>query len=250
MNDSGDGPRLLFDTRFRAELHHLLWIEPFKNRGVFDAGWSCRDHAFLVCCVLRASGFPTMFVHGKNMYVQGAEGTLPPVGVGQKVDDVSAHTWLQSSSRNVIDVSPRLRNAGIAQWRPVQFLGVVESEWRPNGLGQVVTCSNARAYSDAIALASRRKGENTAVYWEQREEDLTVDVIENARTFVNSPLTTKLRGFRDKEIYSKAALHLIDVVAGLRPSLIDLPRHKAWTMVAEQRSGATHELLARLGFAA
>ena len=30
----------------RSELNSLMWIDPFTDRGQYDPGWSCRDHAY------------------------------------------------------------------------------------------------------------------------------------------------------------------------------------------------------------
>src|SRR5688572_6667019 len=98
----------LIDDRCLTEVHRLLWMEPFHNRGVLDLGWSCRDHAFVVACLLRLTSTSTRLVHGKCMYVQGPEATSPPCAIGQECHAVAGHTWLKSSDGKIMDVSPRL----------------------------------------------------------------------------------------------------------------------------------------------
>jgi hypothetical protein len=237
----------LRDKRFLAELHRLLWIEPFENCGTFDPGWSCREHALLVACVIRANGESVRIAHGKNMFVQGADGPCRPMGFGQKRDAGSGHTWLKSNSDKVIDLSPRLAAAGVTGWRSVECSGIVKGEWLPTGHSNVVTCDSGEEYDEAIALASRHDGVNTAIYWEQTEECLTASLLGKALELVNSPLTDELRKFRDVEIYSKAALHLIEIAAGSGRPLAGVAQRKAWKFIAALSNDATDRLIARTG---
>lgn len=183
------------------------------------------------------------------MFIQGPDKGLPPIGCGQEAHAIVGHTWLKSSSDRIIDLSPRLQETTSgAMWRSLNFTGVLDGQWQPADSGVVVVCTNLTTYGNAIAEATHRVRLNTAVYWEHDEQNLTADLVIAAMDFVNSPLTDQLRHFRDSEIYSKAALHLIEFVAGKRRAIAGLSHRKAWTIVAAQERGATPRLLDCMGF--
>src|SRR5262245_48295199 len=96
----------VFPSEFLQELHKLLWIEPHVNRGMFDPGWSCREHAVITCCLPLAQGVEAQLTHGKVMYVRGPSGSLPPAGLGQALGDLGGHTWLEVGEVGIVDVSP------------------------------------------------------------------------------------------------------------------------------------------------
>jgi len=234
---------------FIAELHRLLWIEPFRNRGIFDPGWSCRDHAVLVGCTLRANGIYAVLSHGKNMFVQGASDGWAPMGIGQPAAHSNdSHTWLKTQSGMLLDPSPRLSATGVPGWRSVECLGIIESRWLPEGTGEVVSCGSGSEYDQAIALASHRTGANTALYWEENDEELTADLVTDSLERINSPLTAELRRLGDVEIYCKAALHLAEIAAGKGRPLAGLSHQKAWSIIASSPAGATNRLIKLLGW--
>jgi hypothetical protein len=238
---------ILENPSFRADLHKLLWIEPFFNRGQFDAGWSCRDHAFVTSCVLRVLQVDVAFAHGKCMYVQGADSGLASCGLGQEPFAPTTHTWLRLES-GIVDLSPQLhlRFPHLPQWRPLTFGGVIGSTWRPSGAGVLCEPSSIRDYSNMIAGASHHDRTNTAVYWHQNSQDLTSEIVNNAVEFINSPLSVRLEQSYDKDIYAKAVLHLLEVTAGHRRSIAGVSHRKAWKFVDQQPTGATERLLAMM----
>jgi hypothetical protein len=79
----------LTTTTFLDEIHHLLWIEPGDNRGTWDEGWNCRDHALLSCIVCQLLKMTASVIYGEAMFVQGPTGDAPPVGLHQQT-----HAWL------------------------------------------------------------------------------------------------------------------------------------------------------------
>jgi hypothetical protein len=81
----------LLVSSLRADLHHLLNVDPFHNarHGGWDTGWSCRDHAVVVAALLTAADIKASVVHGLNMFVEGPTSTGEhPVGIGNE----QAHT--------------------------------------------------------------------------------------------------------------------------------------------------------------
>ena len=239
----------LHDDSLLSELHHFLWIEPFENKGVFDSGWSCRDHAFVVGCLLRAAGKEVRLAHGKNMCIQGPNGSNAPIGIGQQAHEVTGHTWLKSDTGRIIDLSPRLDMGLPPAWRPIAFTGIVDGVWQPADQGIVAGFTTPFQYRQAIAKATHREKENAALYLEQTKATFSVAIVTDAVEYINSPLTDRLRQFQDPEIYSKCVLHLRGFIDGARESLVELPQLEAWKRVSEQAAGATAVLLRLMGLA-
>lgn len=242
------GEELLRSPVFLKELHRLFWVEPFDNRGNWDCGWSCRDHALVAACVLRAFETHTQFVHGLQMCVQGAAAGLPPIGLGQAGPGHGEHVWLKSPAGEIIDLSVRLSGTGMgAGWRSLDIDGVVHGEWLPAGIGSVVECSTIADYQKRIAQASHQDGVNVLLYCPLAGADLDRPKIVNAFDFVNSPLTDRLRRRRDTELYAKAVGHIIEVVSGQRRPASGLSQNRAWDIVAQRPAGETEWILRRLG---
>jgi hypothetical protein len=233
----------LQDDRFLEELHHLLWMEACENKGMFDAGWSCRDHAFVVGALLKAVGEEVRLVHGKNIFIQGPAGSKPPVGIGQQDHEMSGHSWLKSDTGKIIDLSPRLHSGLPSHWAPLGFTGIVHGVWQPEGEGSVAGFTTALRYRQAVAEATHRQGSNVALYLEQFKASFSVSIVTDAVEYINSPLTDRLRELQDPEIYSKCVLHLRGFIDGTRESLTELPQHEAWKYLSGQGAGATDELL-------
>jgi hypothetical protein len=45
----------MFTPDLRKEAHALLWTDPVMNRGVFDVGMNCRDHALVFAALLKTT---------------------------------------------------------------------------------------------------------------------------------------------------------------------------------------------------
>jgi len=74
----------LLGSRVVDELHALVWTRPIVNRGTFDPGWSCREHAASIAALLTLEGVPVHLRHGRCMFIQGAAGNNPPICYGQE----------------------------------------------------------------------------------------------------------------------------------------------------------------------
>ena len=233
----------LQDDVFLRELHHLLWIDPFENQGTFDTGWSCRDHAFIVGCLLGCVGKKVRLTHGKNMFIQGPDAGRPPVGIGQESTAAGLHTWLKSDAGKIIDLSPRLDLDIPPLWRGTAFTGIVDGQLFPRGHGEVRAFTTRFRYDQSIAEATHRQCTTTALYLEQAKTALSPAVVKEAVDFINSPLTDRLRQLEDIEIYPKCVLHLLGFVGGSYQSLAHLPQHEAWAFLSEEMSEATDQLL-------
>src|SRR5262249_54164376 len=224
------------------EVHALLWIDPFVNRGVYDPGWNCRDHALIVAGILAANSVPVQIVHGRVMFVLGPSGSYPPVGRGQDVDDSRTHTWVEVPSIGIVDISPNLRTRDHAKWRPTNFDGIIASRWIPEDNCIVRQVVSAFEYEREIALATHRQEQCSAVYWGRDKDVFSPKLFKNAFDYANSPLTDKLRQNFQQSIYAKITLPLIDRTRGFGRSLATVSRNKAWQIISRRPDNTVEEL--------
>lgn len=231
-----------------AEIHRLLWIEPFYNKGKFDAGWSCREHALIVGCLLEVYGISAQVVSGKNMFVRGQSNGRPPVGFGQEVQGKEGHMWLEIEGYGVLDVSPNISGDAVPlpHWTTIPFKGIFGNRWSPANGGDFIQCDSELSYSSQIARCSHLEDGIQAIYWPQQRENLNASMVQEAFDFMNSPLTDYLRRNFARDVYSKAILHFIDRTEGKGRSLAGVSRNKGWSLIAGRSGNATEEVLKKL----
>jgi hypothetical protein len=232
---------------FLAELHHLLWTEPFSNRGVWDEGWNCRDHAVVVGFLMAMSGHFPYLLGGKCMFVQGPSDGRPPVGFQQ-----SPHVWLGSNLGGCFDLSVRLTGVrhpkfNFPDW-PVQ--AIAGSKCVPTDTIGFSHTALPEKYEKLTAAAGHVQGVQMAVYLRQAEPlAFTRELLRTASDFSNSPLTDRLRdqcgpcpGW-----HARAAMHLHDFLNGRTASLAKLAQGKAWEAVAQKYPEALETISAHAG---
>lgn len=223
----------LTDAALLDELHNLLWVDPFDNRGSPDLGWMCRDHALVVGHLAELHGLDVMLRHGKCMFVQGptVDGA-PPVGVGQD-ETAGGHTWVYVDRIGDIDVSPKL-SLRFSRWRPLRSPGVIGARFVAEGDARFVLTGDLHEYEQAVAAASHLSDVAQAIYWLDREEPLSGEVRAKGLSWPDSRVSIRLRqrGQPD-DLYSRAARHLLGVWRGERRSLRRVSFNKAWTYVAQ-----------------
>lgn len=223
----------LHDPRLIGELHHLLWVDSFQNRGGFDHGWMCRDHALVISQFLQLHGVPARIRHGKCMFVQGpsADGQ-PPVGNGQDVSDPEGHTWVFAEGLGDVDLSPKLRER-LGSWRPLESVGVVGSCLSAPGPARFQLVNNLRDYERAIAQATHRPDEMTAIYYLAAEEPLTQAIVSQGLRWPNSRASLRLRKRHvPDDAYARLARHLFGLVSGERRPLSRVFANKVWSLLA------------------
>lgn len=233
----------LFEEEFLTELHKLLWVEPRMNRGKFDPGWSCREHALFACCLLATHGTTAWLTHGKAMFVRGPSGSFPPAGIEQELNNKEGHTWLHIPEIGVVDLSPNLAGDNYPNWPSATFQGILGNKWLPYGGGQFIQCISAQDYDNQIAIGSHKENEIRAIYFPMSKERLTKEMITDGFGYLNSPLTDILRKHFDNSIYAKAILHFLDRLDGRGRSLAGVSRNKAWSIIASRIGQSTEEIL-------
>ncbi|MBM4043793.1 MAG: hypothetical protein FJ279_01640 [Planctomycetes bacterium] len=233
-------------SAFLDEIHKLLWIKPAVHRDGFDSGWSCREHAFISACLAAASGIQACIVIGKAMFMQGPQNGKAPAILGCDANDSGTHAWLSIPKLGTTDISPNL-DISISAWRRLQFSGIVNGVWEPQGTGMFLSCSSKTDYENEIALGTHGSHGNRAVYWPQRQFDLTEAMVRDAFAFTNSPLTDWLRRSHATDVLAKAALHLWDRINRRVRSVAGVSQAKAWRIVAQRNGHAPSQLVELTG---
>lgn len=216
----------LTSSCFLDEIHHLLWIEPGDNRGTWDEGWNCRDHAFLAGVVCQLLKTTASVIYGQVAFVQGPGEDCPPVGLTQ-----TSHAWLRIDGLGFMDLSANLLRCREPVWRPWPLRCIAKSQCIPEGSFQLAR--SAEDYEYRVAAATHAPG-RTAIYFGQGYDGIDSGFVEKAFEFVNSPLTVRLSASFDATIYPKAAIHLFKFLTSEHQSLRHLPREEAWEMISRQ----------------
>lgn len=234
----------LASRAFRSELHHLLWVSPFTNRGVRDEGWHCREHALIVGVLALLHGFSAVAIHGKAEFVMGPTGGVPPGCIRQ-----DPHTWVRIDGVGSCDLSVRLNSmpSGLvwADWQDSYLLG---SKFVPNDSTFYSALGDRMKHENACALASHQPDARAAHYLQIQGEHIGLQQIENSMKWCNSPMTDRLKNMYPtrSDIYAKAILHLDEILCGKGQSVIHIPQMAAWGAISKQPGNGRLELFARI----
>jgi hypothetical protein len=172
---------------FLDEIHHLLWIEPTDNRGSWDEGWNCRDHALLSGIVAQLLKLTATVIHGEATYVQGPSGEAPPVGISQAI-----HAWLGIDGLGFMDLSPRLTRCREPLWRSWPLQCIVMSRCLPEGIFEMAT--SQEEYEGRVAAATNSPSRH-AIYFGHEYNAVDLKCVSKAFDVVDSPLSvTRMMG--------------------------------------------------------
>lgn len=213
-------------SAFLDEIHHLLWIEPGDNRGTWDEGWNCRDHALLAGVVCQLLKMTASVMYGQAAFVQGPSEGSPPVGLTQ-----SSHAWVGIDHLGFMDLSPNLLRCREPAWRPWPLRCIAKNHCVPEGGFQFAT--SAGDYEYRVAAATHAPG-RTAIYFGERYDGIDSEFVEKAFECVNSPLTVRLSASFGSTVYSQAAIHLFKFITGEHQSLRHLTQEEAWETISRQ----------------
>lgn len=230
--------QLLCSHRLRNELNHLLWIQAFDNRGTWDYGWSCRDHAFVAGIVAQLLGLTVELVNGEALFVREATEDAPGLGLHQK-----HHTWLAIEGDGVMDFSIRFSNQPSSLgYRRIEY--VASSTCRP--AGTFLLAETQDAFGLALAAAPTLKGEH-AIYRADSSAIIDQQLALNAFAVINSPLTVRLSKKYSSTIYAKLAMHSFDLLCGAAEPLTGHQPEYAWKKIARLPDDAIARLAASGG---
>lgn len=222
----------------RRELNHLLWFPPLAATRTMmaDAGWACRDHAYILGLALACLGEPCAMVQGRAMYVAGPRPQRPPVGVGLDATHDALHWWLHRARGGLVDLSPRLEGLHLHD----EFHGVVDGRWQPEapGAGKVKVVTHAEdliPYEQAIARASHASNDVWAIYGPINITHAAIGRahLDDPFQFANSPRVKLLQiQGHQPQVYLSAALHLRALMLGRGTSLANITTDAAWAYLA------------------
>ena len=225
----------LLADRFLREIHHFLWIDPSVIGGTTDAGWSCRDHAWVTALLARSSGYRPALFHGEAFFAAGPNAKSAGVSVSQK-----PHSWVVVEDAGTIDLSirPDARIDGGDYRLPITC--VFADSWLPRGKGRVHFVDEANTYARAVEVLPRRRNTLSAVYLVNEAEQFHAGVVTRAAGWIRSPLTERLGCLygNPSDLYAALALHLRAFLEGEAQSLRGLPADEAWRWLARTRDGA------------
>lgn len=227
--------RVLHDDRFLRELHHFLWTEPSVTGAVTDAGWNCRDHAWVTALLARSFGYQPALFHGEAFFAMGPNGMSAGVSVSQK-----PHSWVVVEDAGTIDLSirPDARIDGGDFRLPITC--IFADSWLPRGKGNACFLADSRAYARAIEDLPLRRNALSAMYLVREAERLHAGLITRAAGWIRSPLAHRLGETygNPSDLYAALVLHLRAFLAGTAQSLAGLPPAEAWNRLARAREGA------------
>jgi len=193
---------------FLDEIHHLLWIEPVDNRGDWDEGWNCRDHALLCGIVAQLLKLTATVIYGKATFVQGPSEEAPPVGLCQ-----TTHAWVGLDGLGFMDLSPRLTRCRDPLWRSWPLQCIAMSRCLPDGIFEMA--KSEEDYERRVAAATHLPGRH-AIYFGHEYNAVDLGCVSKAFDVVNSPLSVTLSRKYDATIYPKAAIHLFKLFGNRR----------------------------------
>ena len=229
---------------FRNELHHLLWTDPFMNRGLRDEGWNCREHALFVGVLALLCGFTAVVIHGSAEFIMGPTGGVNPGSIKQ-----DPHTWVRIDSVGSCDLSVRLNTmpTGLT-WHGWQESYLLGSIFLPPASTDYTSLVDPIKHQNVSALATHQRDKRAAHYLQKAGEQIDLSQIENIRKWCNSPLTDRLKKLYPtrSDIYAKAILHLDDILRGKGQTITGLPQMVAWGAIGKRPGNGRVELMARI----
>jgi len=227
--------RDLLSDRFLREIHHFLWIGPSVLGEATDAGWSCRDHAWVTALLARSLGHKPILFHGEALLVVGPNGRSGSISVHQR-----PHSWIAIEDVGAIDLSikPDSRVSGSDFRIPITC--IFANAWIPRAKGKVFFLDDAAVFARAIEDLPQRRNQVSAVYLINEAEHLHAGHLTRAAGWIRSPLTLHLDSLygNPSDLYAALMMHLRSFLEGRVPGFSGLPFEEAWSRIASARQGA------------
>ena len=175
------GVAQIFCPRLVNEIHHFLWMKPFKNRGRRDEGWSCRDYAAMVGLLLQLHGIQSTVCTGKMMVMSGPTEDGRPCGL-----EANPHSWNLIEGFGHVDLSVRIPRFLFPEWEAWKITRVVGSSVQSEPLANFDLAGSDSPYQQQIAVATHKKNTRGLVYRAVKREP------------VDSTMSIDLAGYGDQ----------------------------------------------------
>ena len=227
--------RDLHSDRFLREIHHFLWIGPSVHGETTDAGWNCRDHAWVTALLARSLGYKPTLLHGEALFVIGPNGRSESICVHQR-----PHSWVAMEKIGAIDLSIKPQNRVSGSDFQIPISGIFADAWIPHAKGKVYFLEDAAVFAQATEELPQLRNQRSAVYLVNEAEHLHAGHLTRAAGWIGSPLTLRLDSLygNPSDLYAALMLHLRAFLDGSAQSLTGLPFDEAWRWVARVREGA------------
>lgn len=227
--------RDLYSDRFLREIHHFLWIGPSVHGETTDAGWSCRDHAWVTALLARSLGHKSILLHGEACFVVGPNERSVSISVHQR-----PHSWVIAEKVGAIDLSIKPDSRVSESDFRIPITGIFANAWIPRARGKVFFLDDAAVFARAAEDLPQRRNQLSAVYLINEAEDLHAGHLTRAAGWIGSPLTLQLDSLygNPSDLYAALMLHLRAFLEGDAQSLTGLPFDEAWRWIARVREGA------------
>lgn len=239
--------RDLLSDRFLREIHHFLWIDPSVIGGATDAGWSCRDHAWVTALLARSLGHQPALFHGEAFFAVGQNGRSAGASVRQ-----APHSWIVIEDVGAIDLStkPDSNVSGVDFQLPITC--IFANAWIPHGRGKAYFLDDPGAFARVTQDVPQRRNQATAVYLTHEAEHLHTGHLTRAAGWIRSPLAQRLGSLHGNpsDLYAALLLHLRAFLEGDAQSLTGLPAGEAWNWLARVREGAIERAQQSIEFTA
>lgn len=205
-----------------------------------DAGWNCRDHAWLLNFLLQGFGFETLLAHGEVFF--GARNGARHQSVSYTQNP---HSWVFIKGLGSIDLSIKRRfiTSGDQFEMPIDWI------FLNNGpsLSRCTTvyCDNRENHQQAIKDFHEDKRPAVAAYLVDSLERLDVTHLDNGAAWMQSPLAFGLReriGKDPSPLYGALLHHMTEFISDRAHSLTGHTFESAWDYLhssANRNTGLT-----------
>lgn len=247
MSRPGFQLRQLVAPPFLRELHHLLWTESRLIGNQVDAGWNCRDHAWILSFLLQSFGFENVVAHGEAFFAAGPAAKRPAVSYAQ-----APHSWIIVKNLGHIDLSikPDFVSAGDLYQVPIEWVFLNKAS--VGGKCDTWFFSDAAAYRIKINQLPEHRNRISAAYCISGHEILGSDHMEFAAGWLRSSLTDRLgtRYGNPSRLYAALLEHLRGFILGNTPGLTAFSFDGAWAAIAERQQRLAEQQSRTPSFAA
>ncbi len=215
--------------------------------GATDAGWSCRDHAWVTALLARLLGHQPALFHGEAFFAVGQNGRSAGASVRQ-----APHSWIVIEDVGAIDLSTRPDSNVSGVDFPLPITCIFANAWIPHGRGKAFFLDDPGAFARITQDVPQRRKQASAVYLINEAEHLHTGQLTRAAGWIRSPLAHRLGSLYGdpSDLYAALMLHLHAFLEGSAPSLSGLPFEEAWSRLAGTRHGAIERACLRFEAAA